>query len=109
MSKIHHPIISGKEVEGAAKLHKIRNPYSGAVIGSVSYADLTQMQSAIETAEKAFHFFRDEPPARRSRILQNTSDLIKERKEEFADLITNESGKPITYSRVEVDRAIFTF
>src|ERR1041384_6502282 len=109
MSRIHHPIIGGKEVEGGAGLREVRNPYSGDIVGSVSYADLQQMQSAITVAEQAFQTFRDESPARRSRILQNTSDIIKERREEIAKLITSESGKPIAYSRIEVDRAVFTF
>src|SRR2546421_1317561 len=109
MSHIHHPIIGGRETEGAAGIKEIRSPYSGDVVGSVGYADNAQMQSALEEADKAFHFFHDEPPARRSRILQNTSDLIEERKKEFAAIITSESGKPITYSRIEVDRAVFTF
>jgi acyl-CoA reductase-like NAD-dependent aldehyde dehydrogenase len=109
MSRTYHPIIGGKEIEGSAGLREVHSPHKGTLISCVSYADRAQMQSAIENSEHAFHFFRDEPPARRSRILQNASDLIKERKEEFALLITNESGKPITYSRIEVDRAIFTF
>src|SRR5437016_496024 len=109
MLHIHHPLIGGKEIDGSAGIREIQNPHSGAILGSVSYADEAQIQSAIENAEHAFHFFRDEPPARRSKILQNASDLIKERKEDFATLITSESGKPITYSRIEVDRAVFTF
>jgi acyl-CoA reductase-like NAD-dependent aldehyde dehydrogenase len=109
MSITRHPIIGGNETAGAAGTHEIRSPHSGTVVGEVSYADSEQMKSAIENSDKAFQSFRDESPARRSRILQTTSNLITERKEEIAKLITSESGKPITYSRIEVDRAIFTF
>jgi len=109
MSTTRHPVINGKETEGAGGLYEIRSPFSNKVIGSVTYADSVQMRSAIENSEKAFQSFRSEPSARRSRILQGTSELIAERKEEIAKLITIESGKPITYSRIEVDRAVFTF
>ncbi len=34
---------------------------------------------------------------------------LKEKKEEFARLITAEAGKPIQFSRIEVDRAVMTF
>ncbi len=45
----------------------------------------------------------------RSKILSRIAEGINERRSEFAELITNESGKPIRFSRAEVDRAISTF
>ena len=42
-------------------------------------------------------------------MLERVAGGIEARKEEFARLITLETGKPITYSRIETDRAIFTF
>ncbi|MDP4231326.1 MAG: aldehyde dehydrogenase family protein [Bacteroidota bacterium] len=109
MSLNRHPIIGSLEAEGAAGVRDVLSPHSGTNVGSVSYADSTQMEMAIAEASKVFQTFRDESPARRSRILQGTSDGIASRKEEIAQLITSESGKPITYSRIEVDRAVFTF
>lgn len=71
-------------------------------------SDKTQALEAIRKADEIFHtvpLSADE----RSIILQRTSNLLANRKEEFASLITKEAGKPITYSRIEVDRAVFTF
>lgn len=45
----------------------------------------------------------------RARVLKNVAQRIQEKKEEFADLITKEAGKPISLSRLEVERAISTF
>jgi glyceraldehyde-3-phosphate dehydrogenase (NADP+) len=104
-----HPIIGGIETEGAAGLREVRSPHSGTVVGEVTYADSDQMISAIAEAEKAFRTFRNISPHDRFGFLQRTSDLIASRKEDIAGLITSESGKPITYSRIEVDRAVFTF
>jgi glyceraldehyde-3-phosphate dehydrogenase (NADP+) len=42
-------------------------------------------------------------------VLEAVAAGIEGRREEFARLITLETGKPITYSRIETDRAIFTF
>lgn len=104
-----HPIISGTEVEGAAGLREVLSPHSGKAVGAVTYADLAQMQSSVESSHQAFQSFRNAPPEDRSAILRRTSELLAERKEEIAQTITSESGKPITYSRIEVDRAVFTF
>jgi glyceraldehyde-3-phosphate dehydrogenase (NADP+) len=109
MNGTRHPIIGGREVEGNLGQREVRSPHSGTVVGLVTYCDLVQMQDAVESSAHAYDQFRDESPARRSRILQNASELIVQRREEFAKLITSESGKPITFSRIEVDRAIFTF
>lgn len=104
-----HPLISGTETDGAAGLREVLSPHSGKAVGAVSYADLAQMQSAIESSHQAFELFRNESHEHRSAILKRTSELLAERKEEIAQTITSESGKPITYSRIEVDRAVFTF
>jgi glyceraldehyde-3-phosphate dehydrogenase (NADP+) len=75
----------------------------------VGYADFSQMRSAIEKSGQAFRTFRNQPPLNRSMILRAASALLADYKEILAGLITDESGKPITYSRIEVDRAVFTF
>jgi aldehyde dehydrogenase (NAD+) len=49
------------------------------------------------------------PAHRRAAALDTVSRRLAERAEEFAALITAESGKPIKWSRVEVARAVSTF
>ncbi len=109
MSQIRHPIIGSVELEGTEGIREVLSPHSGTIVGSVTYAGFIQMTTAIAEAEDAFQLFRKVSPAERSRILHETSDRIAAQKEEIAQLITCESGKPITYSRIEVDRAVFTF
>ncbi|MEP7235776.1 MAG: aldehyde dehydrogenase family protein, partial [Ignavibacteriota bacterium] len=109
MPQTRHPLIGGQEIEGFAGLHEVCSPHLGTVVGSVSYLDHDQMLMAITEADQTFRSFRNTSPKDRSDILQKTSLLLSDRKEEIALLITAESGKPITYSRIEVDRAVFTF
>jgi len=109
MSPIRNPIIGRIDTEGATGLREVHSPHSGKTVGEVGYADIDQMKFAIEDSAKIFHDFRKLSAENRSIILKTTSDLLAERKEELAQLITCESGKPITYSRIEVDRAVFTF
>ncbi len=109
MPQTRNPIIGSSELEGTEGLREVLSPHSGTLVGSVTYAGFIQMTTAIAEAEKAFHSFRNSSTAERSRILNETSGRIAASKEEIAQLITSESGKPITYSRIEVDRAVFTF
>ncbi|MFI5264080.1 MAG: aldehyde dehydrogenase family protein [Candidatus Kapaibacterium sp.] len=109
MPQTRHPIIGGTETEGLAGLHEVCSPHLGTALGLVSYLNLVQMKMAIAEAGNAFRSFRNISPQVRSDILQKTSAFLAQQKEEIAALITAESGKPITYSRIEVDRAVFTF
>lgn len=109
MNSRRDPILGGKTVTGNKGVRPVLDPFDGSVTGEVSYADLAQSELAIASAREAFTAFREAPAYRRSEILVRASQLISDRKEELALLITRESGKPITSSRIEVDRATFTF
>jgi acyl-CoA reductase-like NAD-dependent aldehyde dehydrogenase len=87
----------------------VHNPFDGSVVGRVTYADKKQAISTITAAKEVFRSFSKTPSHVRAAILYRTSEGIAKRKEELAQLIAKEAGKPITYARVEVDRASFTF
>jgi len=100
-------LIGGRWVDGE-NYFEVRNPYTGDVLARVPEASPENMKSAVAAARKAFE--EEKLPAYgRSEILENTSRLIAENKEEFAMTISIESGKPIRTSRSEVDRTVLTF
>jgi acyl-CoA reductase-like NAD-dependent aldehyde dehydrogenase len=102
-----HPLINGKTIVGGAGLHEVRNPYNDTIIGNVGYSSSIQIDSALDGATSVF--YKKEFSARdRSKVLTHASQLLSDLSEECARLITAESGKPITYSRIEVQRGIFT-
>ena len=88
---------------------EVFNPYSKELIKSVSLATPDQLELALESGTKARKEMASLKAWQKSDILASCSQQLSERKEEFAQLITSESGKPITASRSEVDRAISTF
>lgn len=92
-----------------AKTADIINPFNGSVVGTVCLASETDKEDAIQRGVAGFHKTRALPSYQRSEILTYISRGIKEQKEEFARLITAEIGKPIQFSRIEVDRAVTTF
>ena len=79
------------------------------IIGKVYYASEKDAEDAIISSMEAFKLVKQMPSYKRAEILSNISTKISEKKEEFAEIVTYESGKPIKLSRIEVERTINTF
>ncbi len=87
----------------------IANPFNGTAVGVVSLAGERDVDEAIGLSADAYSAMRMLSGYERSKILTRIAQSIDKRRAEFAELITNESGKPIRFSNAEVDRAISTF
>jgi phosphonoacetaldehyde dehydrogenase len=93
--------IAGKRVETDQQI-EVLNPYNGAVVGTVPAARPEHVREAFAKA-KAFRpkLTRYE----RQQILMKTADLLAARKEDFARIITAESGLCWKDSLYEAGRA----
>jgi acyl-CoA reductase-like NAD-dependent aldehyde dehydrogenase len=100
--------IGGKAQE-TAQFVKVTNPYDGTLVGEVGFGSESEIQSAILSSADGFELTRRLATHERASILSAIASGLSARAEEFARLITLESGKPIRYSRAEVARAITTF
>ena len=100
--------VSG-EWRRSRKYKPVVNPYDCKTVGQVYQASQNDIHDAIKSAEAAFAVTRRLQSYERAEILAFIADEIAAKKESFAQLITAETGKPITSSRAEVDRSIFTF
>jgi acyl-CoA reductase-like NAD-dependent aldehyde dehydrogenase len=87
---------------------EIRAPYDGELVGRVTYASRAHAEEAIRAAVRAFDVIRKLPVFERQRILSTTAQALDDRKEEFAQVLARESGKPIKIARFEVERSVFT-
>jgi phosphonoacetaldehyde dehydrogenase len=93
--------IAGRKVETDQTL-EVLNPYTGEVVGTVPAARPEHVREAFAGA-RAFkaRLTRYE----RQQILQRTAEMLRDRKEEFARLITAESGLCWKDSLYEASRA----
>ena len=93
--------IAGRKVETDRTI-EVLNPYTGEVVGTVPAARPEHVREAFATA-RAFkaRLTRYE----RQQILQRTAEMLRDRKEEFARLITAESGLCWKDSLYEASRA----
>lgn len=86
----------------------VLNKYTGKTYATVSKAGENEVDQAIVSAEKAYKSNKL-GAYERYKILKRVSELLQENKEELANSIVMEAGKPIKQARTEVDRATQTF
>ena len=106
---LKHPFMIGSEWRETTHTLPVINPYNQEMFAEVSLAGTTEIDGAIALAVQAFEKTRALPTYLRSRICSQIAQGIEARKDEFAETITKESGKPLIYSRGEVARSISTF
>lgn len=104
-----YKFLIGGEWRTSQRKIQVKNPFNNEIVGEVYLASPDDLEDAVISAQKAFEETKKLPSYRRAEILEFISDEISKRREEFSQMITKEMGKPILFSRAEVDRAIFTF
>ncbi|WP_339811361.1 NAD-dependent succinate-semialdehyde dehydrogenase [uncultured Imperialibacter sp.] len=80
------------------------NPYNGQVIGIYKEQTSAEVDLKIEKAQKAFQSWRKVPVAERARLMAKAGAVLRDNVEEYAKMITQEMGKPISESRGEVNK-----
>ncbi len=90
-------------------LFEVRSPFDDSLLALVHRAGHKEIEAAISKAKAAFDITRRLPSWKRSEILEKISAGIAARRDEFAQTIALEAGKPIRTARVEADRAVFVF
>ncbi len=87
----------------------VTNPFDNSEVAKTYLAGDTELNQAIHAAKKAADEMAKLPAYTRYEILKQISEELFSLRQQFAELITLESGKPIRYALGEVDRSIQTF
>ncbi len=99
--------IGGREVR-TAESRPVELPYDGTPVGTIYIAAKEQVDMAIRAAVTAAPLMREMSLDERSTILRKAWQRLLETREEMAEAISSESGKPIREARAEVDRSAQT-
>jgi len=95
--------INGEWVEATSKdTISVNNPATLKEIGTVPKCGKEETKNAIEAANAAWPQWKSTSARERSNILRKWFDLIISNKEELAQIMTIEQGKPINESRGEI-------
>ncbi|MET1018058.1 MAG: NAD-dependent succinate-semialdehyde dehydrogenase [Leifsonia flava] len=104
LASVPHQLFIGGEwtdAAGSATLD-VRDPATNAVIATISDASVEDGARALDAAVAAQAGWAATAPRVRGEILRKAFDLLQERKEDFALLMTLEMGKPLAEARGEV-------
>lgn len=78
------------------------------IIGRFPASDKTDLDRAVASARDAFDQWRLTPAPKRGEIIKRAGDLLTQRKEEIAQLMTREMGKVLLETRGDVQEGIDT-
>jgi len=84
------------------------SPFNGAVVSQAPICTPQDALQALSIAQNATKEAKRSTLAQRCAWLLDVAQKLRENKEDIAQTITDEVGKPITFSRIEVERAIET-
>ncbi len=80
----------------------VLNPANGEIIGTVAHAEKPDLDAALEAAEKGFKIWSATSPYDRSKLMRRAAELLRERADEIAPVLTLEQGKPLPEARSEI-------
>ena len=86
--------------------YAVVNPATGETLASYDTFTDAQIEAGVAAATTAYReWSRDSSVAERARLLNRVADLHRERREELAEIIVREMGKPLAAALGEVDFA----
>ncbi|MFH5800579.1 NAD-dependent succinate-semialdehyde dehydrogenase [Haladaptatus sp. CMAA 1911] len=80
------------------------NPATGDQIDTYEDEDITEAKEALDTATDAFDSWRARPLREREELLSDVADILGERKQKYAELMTREMGKPVSQAKGEIEK-----
>lgn len=100
-------VINGKLVDKNDKIN-ILNPANNQIVDTVPSGSLEDIKRALNAASQAKSVINDMSSRKVSRILYNIYEDVLKNSNKLAQLITLETGKPISDSTDEINRSVET-
>ncbi|HVZ46899.1 MAG TPA: NAD-dependent succinate-semialdehyde dehydrogenase [Ramlibacter sp.] len=84
------------------------DPATGDTLGQLAMATQDDIEDALRSARETFASWSHTSAWDRDAILQRTRQLVQERRNAIAEILTLENGKPLADSQGEIDRVLET-
>jgi malonate-semialdehyde dehydrogenase (acetylating)/methylmalonate-semialdehyde dehydrogenase len=99
--------IGGQRRQGVSgRSGPVFDPSTGTQTGAVDFASVEEVDAAVQAAKTAFPAWHSLSLARRAELFFRIRELVAERKEEIARLLTAEHGKVLSDALGEVTRGL---
>ena len=102
--KVEAKIFFGSTKETKKEKSERCSPYNGVVVSVAQVCDAEDANHALKIAQKAAPLAAKVPMSQRILWLEDVATKLQVFREEFAEMLAKEVGKPISFARVEVDR-----
>ena len=100
-------LCGGKWVAGAStRTSEVFNPSTGKTIAHVALSSTDEVNKVVAAAAEALADWSETPIVERSRVMFRLRQIMDDRFNEIAALVTREHGKTLAESRAEVQRAV---
>ena len=80
----------------------VLNPATGDVIGTAAHAGVADLDEALDASAQGFRRWKLVSALERYKVLRRTAELLRERVESIARILTFEQGKPLAEAKVEI-------
>lgn len=95
--------IDGQWVQPTSgKSQEVMNPAKNTPLATLGYASRPDLDKAIKAAEKGFATWRKVSAFERSGIMRKAANLVRERADDIARVLTMEQGKILAEAKMEV-------
>ena len=101
-------VFFGSTEESKTAVTERKSPFDGKVVSVVPVCDAGDAKRALKIAEAAKEKAAKVPLSQRIQWLEDVVHTLTQEREAFALTLADEVGKPIAFSRIEVDRCIET-
>ncbi len=99
--------IGGARVAGSSgRTGPVFNPARGEQSGAVDFASVEEVDAAVQAAKQAFPAWRALSLAKRAELFFAIRELVHERRDEIARILTSEHGKVFSDAKGEVTRGL---
>jgi aldehyde dehydrogenase (NAD+) len=100
--------VAGEWREGEESF-EVKSPFDGSTVAEVAVPREADVEAAVAAADRTFRESRHLPVHARAEALAHVSRRLEERRQDIAELIAREGGKPLKWALVEASRAVSTF
>jgi aldehyde dehydrogenase (NAD+) len=103
-------LLIGNEWRATAKRYGLTNPATEEPLAQVADAGEAEIDAAVQVARACLEgkAWRELPARRRGQLLYRMAELLEQRAQEVAEVETQNNGKPLFESRIDVAMAIET-
>jgi len=103
----HGLFLAGVEKDGQREL-PVFSPFDGRQVATVALGGAEELEAAAEAAALAARRMEMLPAWKRAEILTGAAGIVRDRREQLAEILVEEAGKPQSLALGEVDRCVDT-